>query len=343
MRIAELCQPRQFRIFETAPEPPRPGEIQVRVRNVGICGSDLHYFSEGSIGDVAIKYPVVLGHEPVGTIEAAGEGVTGVSAGARAFLEPAIFCYHCDQCHSGRHNLCHNIRFLSSPPEPGFFREFVNLPAHNVLPVPEGIDGDTATLFEPLAVVLHSLQLATPQLGDTAAVFGAGPIGLLTIAALRTSGVSRIWCVEPRAQRRELASLMGADAVIDSSAVDAARQIQAETGKRGVDLTVDCATKPGTIQQAIEAVRSGGRVVVTGIPSEPETPINFHSLRRREATIFNVRRSNHETDAAIRMLQAAPQRFAPMITHRMELENATRAFEMLETGEGGAAKIVIQL
>lgn len=343
MLVSELYEPRRFRVLDAERVPPGPGEIQVRVRNVGICGSDLHYYAEGSIGDVIIKYPVVLGHEPVGEIVEAGPGVTGVTAGARAFLEPALYCYHCEHCHSGHHNVCSNIRFLSSPPDPGFFREYVNLPAHNVLPLPDGLDADTATLFEPLAVVVHSLQMAAVRLGETVAVFGAGPIGLLTIASLRLSGAGRIWSIEPRKDRRELALKMGADAVIDPTQVNPVQQIFAETGKRGVDCGIDCATKPGTIQQTFDVTRNAGRCVVTGIPSEPEVPINFHVLRRKEMVVYNVRRSNHETPAAVDLLKANPALFAHLITHRMPIDDVNKAFHMLETGEGGAAKIVIQI
>jgi L-iditol 2-dehydrogenase len=343
VRIAELYNQRSFRMIEGPVAAPGPGEIQVRVRHVGICGSDLHYYQDGMIGDVKILYPVVLGHEPVGEIVAAGEGVTGVSAGAKALLEPAVYCYHCEFCRSGRHNVCEHIRFFSTPPDAGFFRDYVNVPAHNVLPLPSGLDEKTATLFEPLAVVLHSLELAQPRIGETAAVFGGGPIGLLTVAALRASGAGRIWCVEPRAERRELARLMGADAAIDPRAVDPVKQILADTGKRGVDMSIDCATKENTIQQSMDTVRNAGRVIITGIPSEYHTTLNMHVLRRKEAVVYNVRRSNHETDAAVAMLSAAPQRFAPIVTHSMPLDQVARAFDMLESGEGAPAKIVIEV
>lgn len=342
MRVAELFEPKKFRITESAPTDPGPGEVQVRVGSVGICGSDLHYYTDGVLGDVAFKYPVVLGHEPMGRVVKTGSGVTGFQAGDRAFLEPAIYCYHCHYCRSGHHNVCENVAFLSTPPDPGFFREYVNLPAVNLLPVPEGMEDGVATLFEPLAVAMHSLLFAKVQLGETAVVFGAGPIGLLTVAALRASGASRIWCVEPRAERRELARLTGADVVLDPSSVDAARQILQETGKRGVDIAIDCATKEGTIKAAITCVTSTGRVVITGIPSEAESSINLHVLRRKEISVFSVRRSNHETEAAIEMLRAKPALFAPIVTHRRPMEKIENSFHMLETGEDGPAKIVLQ-
>ena len=343
MRVAELYEPRKFRFLDLAPSDPAPGEVQVRVRSVGICGSDLHYFAEGSIGDVRIDYPVVLGHEPAGDIWKVGPGVTGFSPGDRMLLEPALYCYHCEFCRSGRHNLCEKIVFLSTPPDPGFFRDFVNLPAANVLPLPNGVGYEEGTLFEPLAVVLHSLEFARPRIGETAAVFGAGPIGLLTVAALRAAGVGRIWSIEPRSARRELAKVAGADSVIDPAAVDPVRQILTETGKRGVDMVIDCATKPGTVAQAAACARSAGRLVITGIPSEPESTINLHVLRRKELAVFSVRRSNHESEAALEMLHARADLFAPLITHRLPIEQVGRSFEMLETGDDGAGKIVLNL
>lgn len=339
MKIAELHKQRSFRLIEGPVRPPGPGEIQVRVHNVGICGSDLHYYQDGMIGDTSILYPVVLGHEPSGEIVSAGAGVTGTTTGAKVLLEPAVYCYHCEFCLNGRHNVCTNIRFLSTPPDAGFFREFVNLPSHNVLPLPEGLNEKVATLFEPLAVVLHSLELARPKIGETAVVFGAGPIGLLTVAALRTSGAGRIWLVEPRAERQELARLMGADAVFGPE--NAVQQILADTGKRGVDMAIDCATKGNSIQDCIDTVCNAGRVVITGIPSEYLTAINFHQLRRKEAALLNVRRSNHETPAAVAMLVARPELFSPIVTHSLPLDNVGRAFDMLESNDGGPAKIVI--
>src|SRR5579859_343495 len=174
-RTAELTGIRQFRIVERAVADPAPGEVQVRVAAVGVCGSDLHSYAEGAVGDTPCAYPMVLGHEPAGVLIKTGAGVTGWSPGDRAALEPALYCYHCEFCLTGRHNVCANIRFLSSPQDPGFFREFVNLPAHNLLRLPGNLSLREGTLVEPLAVGLHSMKFAAPQIGDTAVVFGAGP------------------------------------------------------------------------------------------------------------------------------------------------------------------------
>jgi L-iditol 2-dehydrogenase len=342
MRVAELYALRKFRLVDGPISVPGPGQVQVHVEAVGICGSDLHDFSEGKIGDTPCQYPMVLGHEPAGVVVATGAGVTGWSPGDRAALEPALYCYHCEFCLSGRHNICANIRFLSSPVDPGFFREFVNLPAGNLLPLPKGVGCREGTLFEPLAVALHSMKFAALQTRDTAVVFGAGPIGLLTLIVLKLSGAGRVWVVEPVAHRRELAKLAGADAVIDPHAVDAVRQILHDTGQRGVDLAIDCATRGNTVNLAIQAVRNGGRVVITGIPVEPCLSLEFHVARRKELAIYNVRRSCHESEAALEILGAHAARFAPILTHALPLEKVQPAFEMLETYADGAGKVILQ-
>jgi L-iditol 2-dehydrogenase len=285
---------------------------------------------------------MVLGHEPTGIVERTGEGVTGWAPGDMAALDPAIYCYQCEFCLAGRHNLCLNGRFLSSPLDPGFFRERVNLPVSNLLPLPDGVGLDEGTLFEPLAVVLHSMKFVSLHPGETAVVFGAGPIGLMTAITLKLCGAGRVWVVEPVAHRRELTFASGIEAVIDPCQADAAGQVLQETGQRGVDVAVDCAGAETSINQAIRLVRNGGRFVITGIPAEVSVPIEFHVARRKELAIYNVRRSCHESEAALKMLRAHAGRFAPLVTHRLPLTKAQSAFEMLEIFSDGACKVVLR-
>jgi L-iditol 2-dehydrogenase len=341
MLVAELTAPREFHLCQQEIPPPAAGEVQVRVGAVGICGSDLHSYSEGAVGDSPCQYPMVLGHEPAGTVVRAGEGVTAWSPGDRAALEPAVYCYHCEFCRSGHHNLCEKIRFLSNPGIPGFFREYVNLPVQNLLRIPPGLSLELATIVEPLAVAMHSMQFASVQADDTVAVFGAGPIGLLTIACLKVAGVKRIWAVEPVAHRREMAIHMGADAALDADAGDAAEEIQMETARRGVDCAIDCAAQGETINQAIRAVRNGGRVVLTGIHSAAMVPFEVSPMRRKELAIFNVRRSNDESEAALELLLERTKWFAPLVTHARPLERIAEAFSIVERRADGVGKLVI--
>lgn len=330
MQVAELIGLRQFRLVEREIADPAPGEVQVHVQAVGVCGSDLHSYAEGGIGGKPNAYPMVLGHEPAGVVCKVGSGVSGWRPGNRAALEPAIYCYHCRFCMAGRHNLCENLRFLSSPGDPGFFRRYVNLPAGNLLPLPPHIGTNQAILIEPLAVALHSMKFAQPKPGETAAVFGAGPIGLLTLAVLRLSGAARVWVIDPVPARRALARQMGADSIMDPNEISR------------VDVVFDCAAKGDSISQSIRVARSAGRVVFTGIPSETESPIDFHSWRRKELALFQVRRSNHESGQARDLLAAHLSRFAPLITHTRPLDQIGPAFAQLEQYADGVGKVVIQ-
>ncbi len=341
MIVAELTGLRRFEMEERPLAAPAPGEVQVQIGAIGVCGSDMHSYAEGGVGESRCTYPMVLGHEPSGTIVEIGDGVSGWSVGDRAALDPAIFCYHCEFCMSGHYNLCAHLKFLSTPEHAGFFRDRINLPAANLLGIPASISLTEASLVEPIAVVLHSLQFAKPQLGETAVVFGAGPIGLLTVSALKMAGVSRVWVVEPVGHRRVLAHVMGADELLETQVIDPVRQIMLDTGGRGVDLAIDCAAKDNTLNQCIGALRGGGRLVYTGIPSELQLPLDVHPMRKKEIAIFNVRRSNNEATQARDLLAAYPSKFAPMITHTRPLTGINEAFHLLEHYEDGVGKMVL--
>jgi L-iditol 2-dehydrogenase len=340
-RVAELCGLRQFRFADAALVDPGPGEVQVRIEAVGICGSDLHSYAEGAVGDTPCHYPMVLGHEPAGTVLRVGSGVTGWVAGDRAAFEPAIYCYHCEFCGTGHHNVCANLRFMSMPGDPGFFRDYANIPAHNLIAIPPGMSARDATIIEPLAVVLHSMQFVALRPSETAAVFGAGPIGLMTVICLKLAGAGRVWAIEPVAARRELALQAGADAALDPAAIDPSREILRDTGGRGVDVAIDCAAIGGSMNHCLRATRNAGRVVVTGIPIEKEVPLEFSPMRRKELAIYSVRRSNHESGAARDLLAGNLSRFAAMITHTRPLDRIAEAFQQVEQRADGVGKLVI--
>jgi L-iditol 2-dehydrogenase len=233
------------------------------------------------------------------------------------------------------------MNFLSSPTDPGFFREYVNLPVANLLPIPNEIDLVQATMFEPFSVIMHSMRFVALQPGETAVVMGAGPIGALTIAALKLAGAKRIWCFDPQPHRREMGKAMGADEAFDPFAVDPVKTIQAETHKRGADVSVDCAGRGDSVNQCLEMTRGAGRVVITGIPMEMRYPLNFHALRRKEISFFSVRRSNHTSETALDLMKERPGYFSQLITHVRPLDSIQRSFEILENYEEGVGKIVL--
>ena len=339
MKAAELIGIREFRIVDQDLPDPGPGQVQVRVAAVGICGSDLHNFTEGGIGDSPCKYPMILGHEPSGVVLKTGPGVSGLAAGDQFALEPAIACGECRLCRMGRENLCDNMRFMSSGGIPGFFRERVNVPAHNLIPVPKHVGLREATLIEPIAVALHSLSFASLKAGETAVVFGAGPIGLLTIAALKLAGAGRVWAVEPVAHRREMAKAMGADVVLD--AAEPVATIWHDTGNRGVDLAFDCAAGVDTVNQCIGALTKTGRLIYTAIPAAVHVPFHAPGLRKKEISFFNVYRSNHQTEQARDILADHVALFAPMLTHAKPLDQIQQAFDLVTRYEDGVGKMLV--
>ncbi len=333
MTVAQLTGVGQFTLIDQEPPRPGPGELLMRVAAVGICGSDMHAFSEGGVGDSPCKYPMVLGHEPAGVVEAVGDGVTGWSKGDRASMEPAIFCYHCKFCLAGRNNLCENLRFMSTAAVPGFFREMVTLPAVNAFPIQPGTSLEVATLVEPLAVIFHSLNLGNFQAGESAVVAGAGPIGLLTIAVLKLMGASRVWAVEPLAHRREMARAMGADDVLTPEDFSSLRQV--------ADIAFDCAASGQTVNQCIYALKGFGRLVLTGIHAEKRLDLDVHMMRRTELRLICVKRSTTEAHDACKLLEEHLKLFEPMITHTRKLEDIEAAFRMNHNYEDGVVKMLI--
>ena len=340
MQAAELIAPFEFRLTEMSIADPAPGEIQVIVDSVGICGSDLHAWSEGSVGDSPNKYPMILGHEPAGTVVKVGEGVTGIMPGDRGALEPALYCYHCEYCQRGQFNICANIKFLSNPGHPGFFRQRVNLPAKNFLSVPASLTSDQATLIEPLAVAMHSLKFAALQPEETVVVIGAGPIGLLTIAALKATKASRIWAVEPVAHRRDMAVTIGATVAV--SPEEARATILHDTANRGVDCVIDCAAGEHTMNEAMHFSKNGGRLVLTGIHAGKYVPLEGSTMRRKELSIFNVRRSNDEAHDALHLMLAHPGWFAPLVTHARPMDKVGEAFSIAGKYLDGVGKMIVR-
>lgn len=331
MITAQLTGLRKFTLVDEARPEPGPGELQVRVAAIGICGSDMHAFTEGGVGDSPCKYPTVLGHEPSGTVTKVGPGVTGWSVGDRGALEPAIFCYHCDFCRTGHYNLCDNLRFMSTAAEPGFFREYVTVPAHNMLPVRPGTTLPEATLVEPLAVILHSLKIGSYQRGESAVVWGAGPIGLLTIAVLKLYGAPRVWAVEPLPHRREFARALGADDVFDIH----------EPVPKGVEIAFDCAAKEDSVNRCLATLKGFGRLVLTGIHSDHRNNLDIHLMRRSELKLFSLRRSNDESNHARDLLDQHTRLFAPIITHQRPLDQINKAFALNERYADGVGKMLV--
>jgi L-iditol 2-dehydrogenase len=323
------------------PPDPGPGEVLVRIRAVGICGSDMHWYLEGGIGQHRAAYPQVLGHEPAGEIVAAGPGVA-LAPGRKVAVEPAITCGHCEHCLAGRHNNCLAAIFMGSPVRHGLFLEYATMPAANVVNIPDSMSFRDATVIEPLAVILHVLELVKVRLGDTVAVMGAGPIGLLTATMARIGGAARVFVADRVPHRLALARRMGAEATVDLRTESLVEAVFDQTRGRGMDIAIDAAGSIEAVNTAIAVARVGGQVVMIGIPGENKTPLDVHGAMDKELNLQTIKRSNHNAHAAIELLVSGriPGDF---LTHEYPLEETPRAFQTLAAYADGIGKAVIEI
>lgn len=343
MKAMCLFAPRDMRLTDVGTPEPGPGEALVRIRAVGVCGSDVHYYMDGHIGDTHAPYPFVLGHECAGEVAALGPGVEGPPIGTRVAVDPAIPCGHCEVCLEGNPNCCSDVRFLSTPPIPGALSEWVVHPAHLCIPLPETLDFADGVMLEPLGVVVHALTLARIRPGDTVAVLGAGPIGLLALQLALSSAVGAVYLSEPIPARRELATELGATAVWDPGAGDPADWLAEQTQGRGVDVAIEAAWGGDAVGQAVRMSRHAGRVVLVGIPRDDRVAFPANAARRKGLTILMSRRMKDVYPRAIGLVERGIVDVRRLVTHRFPLEGAAEGFELVASLQDGVVKAMIEV
>ena len=317
MRVARLYGIGDIRVGdEPAPEPvsapgAADGEALVRVTAVGICGSDLHWWTEGAIGDAGLSRPLVLGHEGAGVIE------DGPRRGERVAIDPAIPCEVCRACRDGYRNLCYNIRFAGHGQTDGMLRERMRWPSRLLHPLPEQVSDAAGAMLEPLGVALHAFDLGHVHFGARVTVAGCGPIGLLLLQVLRAAGAGAVTAVEPLPHRREAAARYGADQVTDPAA---------DMTGYGADVAFEVAGTDDAVRIAMESVRPGGRVVLAGIPDRDVTTFTASIARRKGLTIAMVRRMNDVYPRAIALAARGGVALDPLVSRRFSLDDAVTAF-----------------
>ena len=343
MRVSRLHGIRDLRLEEAVRPIPGPGEALLRVASVGTCGSDVHYYVEGRIGDQVVTAPIVMGHEFSAWVAGLGDGVKGLDVGQLVAVEPAIHCGECESCQHGHPNLCPNVRFCGTPPIDGVFGEYTVMPAENCFPLPEGFTADEGAMLEPLGIAIHAVDLAHLKPGETIAVLGAGPIGLLTAAVAKAGGAGEIYMTEPLAHRRQFALDYVADVALNPDDTDVVAEIKQLTGGRGVDVAFEAAGAPETPDQSAAMVRPGGKVVLAGIPSDDTTTFTASTIRRKGLTIKLVRRMKHTYPRAIRLVQRGMVDVRSLATHAFPLEQIAEAFELVAAYDDGVLRAIIRV
>jgi L-iditol 2-dehydrogenase len=318
MRASVLRGVRDIAVEERPVPLPRPDEVLVQVTAVGVCGPDTHYYEHGRIGDFVVRAPLVLGHEAGGRIVAVGSDVARNRIGQRVSIEPGVPCRRCDSCRRGRYNLCPDVRFFATPPVDGAFCEYVSVPADFAYPVPDALSDDAAALLEPLSVGIWANRKAGVGVGSRVLVAGAGPVGLLVTQVARALGAAEVLVSDVDAHRRELATALGATAVLDPAA-----GAPAEQGVE-VDAFVDCSGAPAAVRAGVRTVRRAGRVVLVGMGTD-EVSVPVSVVQNRELDLTGTFRYANTWPEAISLARSGSVQLDRLVTGHTDLDHVEDA------------------
>ncbi|WP_198954591.1 zinc-binding dehydrogenase [Kineosporia sp. R_H_3] len=333
MLAARLHGTGDLRVAQEPVPVPREGESLVRVTAVGICGSDLHWYSEGGIGDARLTRPLVVGHEAGGVV------ASGPRAGQRVAIDPAVPCGHCELCLAGHRNLCPTVGFLGHGATDGALRELVAWPDHLLHPVPDALSAADVAMLEPLGVAIHAHDLGHQRAGATVVVVGCGPIGLCLLQVARAAGATTVLAVDPLPHRAEAALRLGADAVLPHEPAAFAAALAERTSGRGVDVAFEAVGSDAAVGLAIEAAMPGARVVLAGIPDVDSTTFTASTARRKGLTIALVRRMKEVYPRATALVERGTVDVRSMVSHTFGLAETEKAFQVAHARTG--LKVVV--
>ncbi|MET0642014.1 MAG: NAD(P)-dependent alcohol dehydrogenase [Jiangellaceae bacterium] len=300
-------------IVEERPVPqPSPREVLVRIKSVGVCGSDVHYYEHGRIGDHVVREPLVLGHEPSGEIVAVGAEVTRLTAGQRVSIEPGVPCLSCEQCLAGRYNLCPRMRFLATPPIDGAFCEYLAVHEAFAHPVPDTLSDDAAAMLEPLSVGIWACRKGRVEPGSRVLVNGAGPVGLLAAQSALAFGAARVVVADVSESRLALAGRLGATDIVDVRS--------ATLGESGVepDVLLECSGHPEATVAALRTLAPAGRAVLVGMGADV-LPLPLPYVQNREIELVGTFRYANTWPTAIALAASGRVVLDPLVTHHYSL------------------------
>ncbi len=331
-------------VMGDVPDPgaPGPGEVRVRVGAVGICGSDVHYYEHGRIGDFVVRAPMVLGHETAGVVDAAGQGVRHLKPGDRVAMEPGVPCGSCPTCREGRYNLCPDVRFWATPPVHGSLAEYVVHPAGFSYRLPDGMSLAEGALMEPMAVGVHSCNRGRVQPGDVVAVNGAGTIGCVTALAALAYGASQVIVADVVPERLARAKSLGATGVVDARRESLADAVLQATHGRGADVGVECSGHPDGVKTLVKAAAPGGRVVLVGMGAQP-VPVDTVAAMAKEVDLLPVFRYRNVYPAAISMVASGRVKVETLVTDRFRFADAVTAFDYARKPRPDTCKVMIEV
>lgn len=330
--------------FEERPIPePADGEALVKIEYVGVCGSDLHYFESGRIGDYVVEPPFVLGHEAAGTVVRVGKDVTNVRPGDRVALEPGKTCGKCEFCRTGRYNLCPDVVFFATPPVGGVFQEYAAHEAALCFKLPDNVSTLEGALIEPLAVGFHAAKQAGAEPGKTAVVIGSGCIGLVSMLALRARGVRTVIVTDVMDARLAKAKELGATAVLNDTREDPAAAVKRLTGGMGADIVIETAGAPATGRQAVEMAKKGGVVVFVAYTKSGDVTLPMSLALDKELTFKTIFRYRHIYPTAIEAVASGAVNLKGLVTNLFDFGDLQEALDRSIEEKASIVKSAIRI
>jgi L-iditol 2-dehydrogenase len=343
MKVAVMTGLNKMDYVERDIPQPKDDEVLVKVEYVGICGSDLHYYETGRIGDYVVEPPFVLGHETGGVVVEVGSKVKHLKEGDRVALEPGKTCGKCEFCRDGKYNLCPEVVFFATPPVDGVFQQYVAHEAALCFKLPDKLDTMEGALIEPLAVGFHAANQGGARIGQTAAVFGAGCIGLVSMLALKAKGLSRVFQIDIMDKRLNKALELGADNVINSKEQNSVKEVQSLTDGHGCDLVIDTTGVDSAIQEAVRMLRKGGVLVMVGYSQTGMVNFPMSLAMDKEIRIETVFRYRHIYPMAIEAVAAGKVNLKGIVTNIFSFDDIQNAMDKSIAAKAEIVKAVVKI
>lgn len=343
MKVAVMNGIGQMGYTERNIPAPKDNEVLVKLEYVGICGSDMHYYETGAIGDYVVEPPFVLGHEPGGTVVEVGSAVSHLKVGDRVALEPGKTCGHCEFCRKGEYNLCPDVVFFATPPVDGVFQEYVAHEADLCFKLPENVSTLEGALIEPLAVGFHAANQGNAHAGQTAVVMGAGCIGLVTMMALKAEGVSKVYVVDIMEKRLEKALELGADGVINGMKEDTVQKVLELTDGKGCDLAIETAGTELTTRQTIQFAKKGSTIVLVGYSKTGEMTLPMSLALDKELTFKTIFRYRHIYPMAIDSVASGKVNLKGIVTDVFDFDDIQNAMDKSVQDKANIVKAVVKI
>jgi len=342
MKVVALTGIRNIEVLtHPIPEIVNDNDVLIKIKSVGVCGSDIHYYKTGRIGSQVVEYPFIVGHECSGLVVKTGNKVSRIKVGDKVAIDPAMPCFNCDQCKIGRHHTCRKLKFLGCPGQSsGCLSEYIIIPETSCIPFYSDISYDEAVISEPFAIGIYATKLAGNTKNKNIAILGYGPIGMSVHYALKLQSYDKIFVTDLLDYRLNIALKTGCDYIANPS-YDNIEEKFLHFLPEGFDIVFECCGKQEALNNSLQILKPGGKLLLIGIPEFDNWSFNADIIRRKEITIINVRRQNNCAKKAIELIDKKIVDVKPFITHQFNYKDSKNAFETVMNYKDSVMKAII--